>query len=93
VWQAVRLGSRIPWPVVGPGWRIATRGAELARAPVAPPKRAINTRGRTADGSKAVETLGLGPMRPTQEVCTELFEWAQVTPLRPTVPVQQAAAT
>jgi hypothetical protein len=32
-------------------------------------------------------------MRPTQEVCTELFEWAQVTPLRPTVAVAEAAAT
>ena len=30
-WQAVRLGGRVPWPVVGPGWRVATRVAELAR--------------------------------------------------------------
>jgi len=90
VWQAVRLGNRIPWPVFGPGWRVATRVAELAGAPVPPHIIEIITRGRTADGSKAVEVLGLGPVRPTQEVCTELFEWAQVTPLRPTVQVVQA---
>ena len=48
------------------------------------------TKGRTADGSKAVEVLGLGAMRPTQEVCTELFEWAKVTPLRPTLPLAAA---
>jgi UDP-glucose 4-epimerase len=93
VWQAVRLGSRVPWPVVGPGWRLATRVAELAGAPVPPHILEIITRGRTADGSKAVDTLGLGAMRPTQEVCTELFEWAQVTPLRPTVAVAEAAGT
>jgi UDP-glucose 4-epimerase len=90
-WQAVRLGGRVPWPVVGPGWKLATRVAELAGAPVPPHILEIVTKGRTADGSKAVEQLELGRMRPTQDVCTELFEWAMVTPLRPTSPVVQAA--
>jgi hypothetical protein len=49
------------------------------------------TKGRTADGSKAVEQLDLGSMRPTQEVCTEMFEWAMVTPLRPNLPIAQTA--
>jgi UDP-glucose 4-epimerase len=87
VWQAVRLGGRIPMPVVGPGWQIATRAAELAGAPVPPHIIELMTKGRTADGSKAVDVLELTNIRPTQEVCTELFEWAKVTPLRPTLPM------
>src|SRR5262249_51087563 len=90
-WQAVRLGGRIPGPVLGPGLKVATRVAELAGAPVPPHILEIITKGRTADGSKAVDELELGRMRPTQEVCTELFEWAMVTPLRPTTPIAQAA--
>lgn len=83
VWQALRLGGRVPVPVVGPAWAIATRLAELAGAPVPPHVVELMTRGRTADGSRAIEALGLDAMRSTQEVVTELFEWATVTPLRP----------
>ena len=90
VWQAVRLGGRIPWPVFGPAWKVATRAVELAGAPMPPHILELITRGRTADGSKAVEVLELGAMRPTQEVCTELFEWAKVTPLRPALPIAEA---
>ncbi len=84
------MGGRIPWPVVGLGWRVATRAAELAGAPVTPHILELMTKGRTADGSKALEVLELGAMRPTQEVCTELFEWAKVTPLRPALPIAEA---
>jgi UDP-glucose 4-epimerase len=87
VWQAVRLGGRIPLPVFGPGWQLATRAAELAGAPVPPHIIELMTKGRTADGSKAVDVLELTNIRPTQEVCTELFEWAKVTPLRPSLPL------
>jgi UDP-glucose 4-epimerase len=90
VWQAVRLGGRIPWPVMGPGWTVAARVAELAGAPAPPQILELMTKGRTADGSKAVEVLELHSMRPTQEVCTELFEWAKVTPLRPSLPIAAA---
>jgi len=85
VWQAVRLGGRVPLPVVGPGWTLAARAAELAGAPIPPHIVELLTRGRSADGSRAVEVLELDVMRPTQDVCTELFEWATVTPL-PTAP-------
>ena len=90
VWQAVRLGGRIPWPVFGPGWQVATRAVELAGAPMPAQVIELITKGRTADGSKAVELLALGALRPTQEVCTELFEWAKVTPLRPDIPLAEA---
>lgn len=82
VWQAVRLGGRVPMPVLGPGWRLARRAAELAGAPVPPHLAELLTKGRTGDGSRAVDALRLLGMRPTQDVCAELFEWATVTPLR-----------
>jgi UDP-glucose 4-epimerase len=81
VWQAVRLGGRIPLPVVGPGWALATRAAELAGAPIPQHIVELLTHGRAGDGTRAVEVLELEAVRPTQDVCTELFEWATVTPL------------
>jgi UDP-glucose 4-epimerase len=92
VWQAVRLGGRVPLPVVGPGWALAARVAELAGAPVPQHIVELLTRGRAGDGTKAVEVLGLDALRPTQEVCTELFEWATVTPLRAGAPIAQVGS-
>jgi UDP-glucose 4-epimerase len=82
-WQVVRLGGRVPVPMLGPSWKLACRVAELAGAPVPPHVLELMQRGRTADGSRAIEALGLAPMRSTQEVCAELYEWATVTALRP----------
>jgi UDP-glucose 4-epimerase len=83
VWQAVRLGNRIPLPIVGPLWSAAERAAELAGAPVPDHVAELMAKGRTADGSRAAGELGLTAMRTTQEVCAELFEWATVTAIRP----------
>lgn len=82
-WQVVRLGGRVPVPMLGPSWAVACRVAELAGAPVPPHVLELMQRGRTADGSRAIEALGLAPMRSTQEVCAELYEWATVSALRP----------
>lgn len=92
VWQAVRLGGRVPCPVFGPGWAIATRAAELAGAPI--PRHIVEllTHGRAGDGSRAVEVLELDAMRLTQDVCTELFEWATVTPLPTTSRLAQVGS-
>jgi UDP-glucose 4-epimerase len=83
-WQVVRLGGRVPVPMLGPSWKLACRVAELAGAPVPPHVLELMRRGRTADGSRAIEALGLAPMRSTQEACAELYEWATVTALRST---------
>jgi UDP-glucose 4-epimerase len=80
-WQVVRLGGRVPVPVAGPGWEVARRVAELAGAPVPPHVLELMREGRAGDGSRAVEELGLEDLRPTQDVCAELFEWASVTSL------------
>ena len=45
----------------------------------------MHARAAPPTASRAVEALGLDDMRPTQEVCTELYEWATVTPLPQTL--------
>lgn len=80
-WQAVRLGGRVPLPVLGPGWRLARRTAEVAGAPVPSHVAELLRRGRTADGARALGVLGLHDMRSAQAILGELFEWASVTPI------------
>lgn len=80
-WQAVRLGGRIPIPVLGPGWKLAAAATELAGAPLPGHVLELLTHGRTGDGARAVGALDLWEMHPTQEVLTDLFAWATVTPL------------
>lgn len=80
-WQAVRLGGRVPIPVIGPGWRAACRAAELIGAPVPLHVLELIREGRVGDGSRAVDELALGFLRPTQEVVADLYEWATVTPI------------
>ena len=91
VWQAVRLGGRVPLPIAGPMWAVAAQAVELAGAPAPPHVIELLTRGSAADGSRAVAELGLGELRSTQDVCTELFEWGTVTPLRPATPLAEVS--
>lgn len=83
-WQAVRLGGRVPFPVLSAGWQVAYRIAELAGAPIPSHVVELLAKGRAADGARAVELLALGSLRSTLEICVELFEWATVTHLRAT---------
>ena len=80
-WQAVRLGGRVPVPVVGVGWAAAKRAAELAGSPLPRQVEEVLRHGRVGDGTAAVDALDLGFLHPTQEVLTEIFEWATVTPI------------
>jgi UDP-glucose 4-epimerase len=80
-WQAVRLGGRIPVPVLGPGWAAAARAVEVAGAAIAPHVLELVRHGRTAAGSRALEVLGIPEPRPTQQVLTDLYEWAHVVPM------------
>jgi UDP-glucose 4-epimerase len=80
-WQAVRLGGRLPLPVVGPFWDAASRIVELAGAAIAPHVIEQLRHGRTGAGGRAVEELGLRHLVPTQTVLRELFEWADVIPI------------
>lgn len=80
-WQAVRLGGRVPVPVAPFLWGAAARAVELAGAAIAEHVVELLRHGRTGSGLRAVEALGLPPLRPTQDVLRELFEWADVVPI------------
>lgn len=80
-WQAVRLGNRVPVPVAGPAWLLARRASELAGAPVPDHVAELLRVGRAADGSRAVEGLGLRDLADAGSVLSGLFEWASITPL------------
>jgi UDP-glucose 4-epimerase len=79
--QAVRLGGRIPLPILGPELRLIRPVAELLGSPVPPHVLEVLHRGRTADGTLANEVLGIEP-RSTVAVVKDLYEWATVTHLR-----------
>jgi UDP-glucose 4-epimerase len=83
-WQAVRLGGRIPLPVLPPFWSAASRVAEVAGAAIAPHVVELLRHGRTGSTGRAVGALGLEHLRTTQEVLRELFEWANVVALQTT---------
>jgi UDP-glucose 4-epimerase len=82
VWQAVRLGGRVPIPIVGPAWSLAAQAAELAGSPAPEHVLELLRRGSAADPSRLAEVLDPATLRSTYDVCTELYEWATVTPLQ-----------
>ncbi len=85
--QAVRLGGRIPVPLIGPDWWVGRRLADLLGAPVPPHLLELLHRGRTADGGACQGILGVSPRTTTLEVVKDLYEWASVTHLRPAATV------
>ncbi len=87
--QAARLGRRLPVPTLGPGWLAARRVSELSGAPVPDHVHELLVRGRTADGTRAGQLLGVGLVRSTPEVVRELYAWADVVHVAP--PAQAAA--
>lgn len=77
-WQAARLGGRLPVPVMGPGWVLARRAAELVGSPLPDHVRELLIRGRVADGGLQVGVLGFQPAHTTTDVVKHLYEWASV---------------
>ena len=77
--QAARLGRRLPLPFAGPAWALARVGAEMLGAPLPDHVHELLVRGRTADGSRAGELLGMTPAASTEDVIRELYAWAPVT--------------
>lgn len=76
--QAARRGRRIPFPLIGPDWRIARVAAELAGAPI--PDHVLETlhRGRLADNGRMDELLGLSIAGSTVDVVDKLYAWPSV---------------
>lgn len=79
--QAARMGNRIPVPTVGPGWTAARLACGAVGAPLPPHVVELLTRGRGADGALGQDALGLEPVRATEEVVRDLYEWAEVVHL------------
>jgi UDP-glucose 4-epimerase len=80
-WQAVRLGGRIPVPVLPPLWSTAARMSEIAGAAIAPHVIELLRHGRTGSTGRAIGVLGLTDMCSTQQVLRELFDWGNVVPI------------
>ena len=80
-WQAVRLGGRLPLPMLNPLWGATSQVVEFLGAAIAPHVIELLRYGRTADGQHAIDTLGLHAMRSTSDVLQELYEWAEIVPL------------
>lgn len=80
--QAIRLGSRLPVPVLAPAWPVVRRAAELAGAPVPDHVTELLRRGRSADASRIGTELGFELAYSTPEVVRDLYEWAPVAHLR-----------
>ena len=76
--QAIRRGSRIPIPVIGPQWRIARIVSELCGAPI--PEHVLETlhRGRLADNGRMNELLGFCAPGTTVDVIDKLYAWPSV---------------
>lgn len=89
--QAARLGGRLALPVVGLGWRPVRLLAGLVGAPLPEHVRELLVRGRTADGSRIGEVLGVHPARTTPEVVEHLYDWPAVTYVSPTDAVEDVA--
>ena len=81
VWQAARLGGRVPIPLFGPEWRLVRRVADLAGAPLPDHVTEVIHRGRTADGGRMAEALGIDLAFTTRET-VEAAQDGDPVPLR-----------
>lgn len=76
--QAARRGRRIPVPLVGPEWRIASALSHLAGAPIPDHVAELMHRGRLADNGRAAELLGVTPTTTTTDVIDRLYHWPSI---------------
>lgn len=76
--QAIRRGGRIPFPLVGPDWRIAKLVSEICGAPI--PDHVLETlhRGRLADNGRMEDLLGFSSTITTVNVIDKLYAWPSV---------------
>ncbi len=81
-WQIVRVGNRVPIPLLGPAWSLAARGTELVGAPMPDHVAELLSSGRTGDNGRVGE-LAMDPLTSTQSIAHDLFDWADVVQLKP----------
>jgi UDP-glucose 4-epimerase len=76
--QCARRGRRLPIPLVGPDWAIATKISAMLGAPVPDHIVEMMHRGRLADNARMRELLGFVPTTTTVEVIDRLYAWPSV---------------
>jgi UDP-glucose 4-epimerase len=76
--HALRRGRRLPLPLVGPEWAVASTVSHLLGAPVPEHVLELMHRGRLADGSAAHALLGTAPTTSTTAVVDALYAWPSV---------------
>lgn len=81
--QAIRRGGRIPVPIFGPEWVLASSLAYVAGAPIPDHVLEMLHRGRLADGSRARELLGFEPAVTTSDVIDQVYRWPSVVHRKP----------
>jgi UDP-glucose 4-epimerase len=81
--KAVRMGGRVPLPLIGPEWAVARLVTGACGAPIPPHVLELMHRGGTVDAGRAASALGVTPAHTTPEVVQALYEWATVVHLRP----------
>lgn len=81
--QAIRRGGRIPIPIFGPEWVLASSLAYVAGAPIPDHVLELLHRGRLADGSRARELLDFEPTATTSDVIDQVYRWPSVVHRKP----------
>ena len=76
--QAARRGRRIPFPLIGPDWRIARTLSHLAGAPIPDHVAEALHRGRLADNTRMRTLLGFEAETSTTEVIDRLYHWPSI---------------
>jgi UDP-glucose 4-epimerase len=76
--RAALQGRRIPVPVVGPGWWVTEKIANLAGAPVPDHVIEMLRHGRLAHASDNAHLIRFAPRHSTREVIERLYEWPSV---------------
>lgn len=76
--QAMWRGRRLPLPMVGPEWMVTRQLSHLFGAPIPEHVMEVMHRGRLADGSLAIDALGITPVVSTAAVIDGLYAWPTV---------------
>jgi UDP-glucose 4-epimerase len=72
--QAALIGRRVPLPLLGPEWAVLRRVAGAVGVSLPDHLLELIHRGRTADGGRAAEVLGVVPAR-TADVVRAVYGW------------------
>jgi len=85
--RAALRGRRIPVPVVGPGWWVTEKVANLAGAPVPDHVLEMLQHGRLAHTGDNAHLIEFTPRLSTHEVIERLYEWPSIIRVPATVQV------